>query len=301
MASALSCSCAPPITEAFDEYTKYTTSTGSNDSHSSEESEVFNTSYKKATPLFRQIEKQNWTGVLLFLKTGRWNNSIFTTNAYMRNPGEKMQAKTWVTAYDRMGDPEWSQLPLHAAISYSAPYVVIKKLVEVYPRAIQCTDNEGMLPIHLAYGFGADDNVLAILMEPFPSSLNEKGLGGRYPYECCELGPNKVRGQVYKIVSEQLTRRVTEEIHSDWKKFVMAAQESVGLNREDLTNTTLHEYLLELLKDRKKLQSIAQNTDNSSSGNPTKTATSPVSISPRKGSGRRAVWGRDKGDKKYSL
>ena len=298
MASALSCSCAPPVTDDYEESTKYTTYTGSGDTHSSEESEVFNTSYKKATPLFRQIEKENWTGVLLFLNTGRWNNSIFTTNAYMRNPGEKMQAKTWVTAYDRNGEPEWSQLPLHAAISYSAPCPVIQKLVELYPRAIQCTDNEGMLPIHLAYGFGAPDNVLAILLERFPSSINEKGLGGRYPYECCELGPNKVRGRVYKIVSEQLTRRVTEEIHTDWKRFVMA----LGLKKEDVSNKTLHEFLLELIKDRKKLQRAKKHSDNASNDeNAAKTSKSPIAFSPRKGGGRRAVWARDKSGKKYSL
>jgi ankyrin repeat protein len=227
-------------------------------SSSSDESEVLNTPYQRVTPLFRNIEKENWETVLLFLKTGKWSSSLFANmNEHMRSPAPEIQVRTWVTSYDRRGDPEWSQLPLHAAISYSAPVVVIKQLIELYPKAIQCTDNEGMLPIHLAYGFGAADNILALLMEPFPTSINEKGLGGRYPYECCELGPMKVRGKVYKIVSEQIESRVTSEIDRDWKEFAMAAQDSIGLsNKQDAFKTTLHEFLLDLLKERKELYDI---------------------------------------------
>lgn len=255
--AGLTCGCNPTADE-YDEYSKYTlstTSSVSSGSSSAAESEVLNTPYSRATPLFREIEKDNWEGILMFLQSGKWSQSIFSSSTeHMRSPGPAMQAKTWVTSYDANGQPEWSQLPLHAAISYAAPFVVIQKLVELYPRAVQCTDNEGMLPIHLAYGFGAADNILALLLEPFPSSVNEKGLGGRYPYECCELGPNKIRGKVYEIVSQQIKTRVEREIEADWKKFATVAQESVGLKKkQDLTEKTLHQFLLELLKERKEL------------------------------------------------
>ena len=255
--AGLTC-CGNPTAEDYDEdsnVTISTTSSVSTGASSAAESEVLNTPYTRATPLFREIEKENWEGILMFLQSGKWSNSIFSSStAHMRSPGPAMQAKTWVTAYDRNGEPEWSQLPLHAAISYTAPFVVVQKLVELYPRAVQCTDNEGMLPIHLAYGFAAADNILALLLEPFPSSVNEKGLGGRYPYECCELGPNKIRGKVYEIVSEQIKARVEKEIEGDWKKFATVAQESVGLKKkQDLTDRTLHQFLLELLKERKEL------------------------------------------------
>lgn len=225
----------------------------------SAESEVLNTPYTRVTPLFRNIEKENWEGVLGFLTTGRWStSSIFLNmNEHMRAPSPEVQVKTWVTSYDRKGAAEWSQLPLHAAISYSAPFVVIQKLVEMYPKGVQCTDNEGMLPIHLAFGFGAADNVLSFLVERFPAAVNEKGLGGRFPYECCELGPNKQRGKVYKIVLEQITKRVMTEIDRDWRDFAVAAQDSINLStKQDVSNLTLHEFLLALLKDRKELQEI---------------------------------------------
>jgi hypothetical protein len=84
-----------------------------------------------------------------------------------------------------------------------APFVVIQKLIQLYPEGIQCTDKEGMLPIHLAFGFGATEQVLAFLLEPFQLSMSIRGRDGRLPHECCELGPNKVRGQLYKIATDK--------------------------------------------------------------------------------------------------
>ncbi|GAX22688.1 hypothetical protein FisN_4Hh200 [Fistulifera solaris] len=270
MASALSCACGPPNTEtlAYDAYTpikhkpigKHAVLDDDTDATTamSESSEVLNQPYTRVTPLFRNIEKENWEGVLAFLSTGMWKTGFFGAGTeHMQSPGPEIQAKTWITSYDRKGNPEWSQLPLHAALSYSAPAIVVQKLIENYPKAVQCTDNEGMLPIHLAYGFGANDTVLSLLLETYPSSVNEKGLGGRYPYECCELGPNKVRGKVFKIIADQITDRVREETDKDWKDFVAAAQESIGIaNADDVSSKSLNQVLLELLKDRKELSDI---------------------------------------------
>jgi len=265
MASALSCGCSPSAPpEEFDDYqTKYTSSTddGSELSDDSGNSAVLNTPYSRVTPLFRNIEKENWEGVLHFLTTGKWSSAMFASfNEHMKSPAPGLQAKTWVTAYDSSKKPEWSQLPLHAAISYAAPHVVIQKLVELYPKAVRCTDNEGMLPIHLAFGFGSTDKVLSLLLESFPSAVNERGIGRRYPYECCELGPNKSRGKVYRLVSEQVANRVTAEIDKDWREFTVAAQESVAMpSQVDLEDKTLHEFILELLKDRKELIELKKN------------------------------------------
>jgi hypothetical protein len=266
--------CSAVVQDDFDDFTKYTVSTA--DTHASvdsDDSNVLNTSYQRATPLFKAIEKENWEGILHFLTNGRWNNSLFfSTNDHLKSPSPEIQTKTWVTSYDSSGIPEWSQLPLHAAISYSAPFVIIRKLVEIYPKSIQCTDNEGMLPIHLAFGFGASEPVLGLLLEPFPMAVNERGLGGRFPYECCELGPNKVRGKVYRIVSEQITTRVRADNDKDWRDFCNAAKQTVGLEQPfDVSNKKLTEVLLELLHDRKELNDIKmQKSSTSGSKNSTK-------------------------------
>lgn len=236
----MACACGAAVPDDYDEYSKYTMSTAhsrsSEDSDDDDDdSEVLNTSYRRVTPLFRAIEKENWEGVLSFLTKGRWSSGLLTsTNDHLRSPAPEIQAKTWVTSYDARGIPEWSQLPLHAALSYSAPFIVIKKLVQLYPKSVQCTDNEGMLPIHLAFGFGASEPVLAMLLENFPAALNERGLGGRYPYECCELGPNKVRGDVYRHVAEQITARLRREMDGEWRNFLPTAAARVGLPADDV-------------------------------------------------------------------
>lgn len=257
------CNCGTPVNLDEDEFTKYTISSVHTHSSDSDESAVFNTSYRRATPLFRAIEKENWEGVLMFLTTGKWSNSILANaHEYMKSPAPQLQVKTWVTSYDHKQVPEWSQLPLHAAISYNAPFVVIRKLVECYPKSIQCTDNEGMLPIHLAFGFGASDQVLAFLLEPFPASINERGLGGRLPFQCCELGPNKARGTVFDLVVDQVGSNIRAEVDQDWRDYLVAAQRKLNLdNALDPSNAKLSDVLLELLKNRKELEEIKKRSN----------------------------------------
>lgn len=284
--STMNCiTCNPaPDEYAYDDYTRDTVSTvASHDTQTTQDSEVLNTDYRRVTPLFRNIERENWEGVLLFLTTGKWSNSMLaSSSAHLRSPAPEIQAKTWVTAYDRKGVAEWSQLPLHAAISYLAPYVVIQKLVELYPKAVHCTDNEGMLPIHLAFGFGATDNILALLLEPFPTSMNEKGLGGRYPHECCELGPNKIRGKVYKIVTDQTIARTRDEVDKDWREFAVQAKKTVGLEGNlDVASKQLTEFILELLKDRKELVTLKKQQQQQQRASPSLQKPSAVGPTPR--------------------
>ena len=135
--------------------------------------------------------------------------------------------------------------------------MVIRKLVECYPKSIQCTDNEGMLPIHLAFGFGSSDQVLAFLLEPFPGSINERGLGGRLPYQCCELGPNKARGAVFDAVVDQVTNNVRAEVDQDWREFIDVAQRKAKMEKPlDVITTKLSDVLLELLSNRKELEEL---------------------------------------------
>uniref|UniRef100_A0A7S2YD32 Uncharacterized protein n=1 Tax=Entomoneis paludosa TaxID=265537 RepID=A0A7S2YD32_9STRA len=278
----------------YDDYTRGTiTPDVSQDSTATEDSEIRNVDYRKVTPLFQNIERENWEGVLTFLSTGRWSNSMLaSSNDHFRSPSPEIQAKTWVTAYNRRGDPEWSQLPLHAAISYLAPHVVIQKLCQLYPKGVHCTDNEGMLPIHLAFGFGAQDNVLALLLDPFPASINEKGLGDRYPYECCELGPNKTRGKVFKIVTDQVIHRTRRGMENELRDFTNQAVKTIGVaGPDDLSEKKITQFILELLKDRKELQEIKEQARASSR------SASPSSALSPKTSGKSSRIGKRKSSK----
>jgi hypothetical protein len=284
--------------EDFDDVSRLTLSTvhsngSATEDSSIEESVVMNTDYRKVTPLFQAIEKENWEVVLRFLMTGRWSDSLFeSSNKYLQSPAKEIQVKTWVTCYDRQGKALWSQLPLHAALSYLAPFVVIQKMVQLYPKAIQCTDKEGMLPIHLAFGFGATDKVLQLLLEPFPSSMSIRGLGGRLPHECCDLGPNKIRGEIFKIATDQAKEQALAEIDQEWRSFTMAAKKTVGLDQPlAITNKKLTEFILDLLKDRKELEYLKKrDAVVNSSSRKTRSSRGDASTTP-KASGGRSSWG----------
>jgi hypothetical protein len=251
--------CADPEIPLEDDYSAAGTQVSTDLSDESGESQL-RTPYQKATPLFRGIENEDWEGVHRFLNTSKWSNSFFVSSAnHMANPTPQIQCKTWVTAYDDHGREEWSQLPLHAAISYGAPAVVIQKLIDLYPDALKKRDKEGMLPIHLAFGFSAPDPVLSLLLKAYPESVQQKGPGGRLPHECCELGPNKMRGEVYCFLTEQTAVAVEQEFEATWKKCVQVNTARLQLGKDDkLEEKQLTELLTELLEDRKQLRDLKQ-------------------------------------------
>jgi hypothetical protein len=39
------------------------------------------------------------------------------------------------------------------AIVVSAPYGIVRRLIELYPQSVRCTDDQNMLPLHLASKF----------------------------------------------------------------------------------------------------------------------------------------------------
>jgi len=216
------------------------------------------TPYSRCTPLFQAIEQEDWQSILLFLNTAKWSNSMWNSTVdHLKSPAPHIQCKTWVISY-KLGKEEWCQLPIHAAISYGAPAVVVQKLVETYPECVQQRDGEGMLPIHLAFGFGSNDTVLGFLLRSWPASVSEAGPGGRLPHECCDLGPNKSRGEVFRIVAEQ-TGHAVQQSHDDlWMRCVVANSERLGLQEQQLQKRHLTDLLTELLEDRAQLQELKE-------------------------------------------
>ena len=135
--------------------------------------QILETTYEKCTPLYRRIERAEWGEILSFLDTGYWPNDFFIDPV-----SPEVQAKTWVYRFNDTDDStasttansdddgagvvkkkkkkrrlRWSQLPLHLSLVMRAPFLVIKRLVEVYPESVRCTDDQKMLPLHLASTF----------------------------------------------------------------------------------------------------------------------------------------------------
>ena len=224
-----------------------------------EKKKSLNVSYNHATPLFKAIEKQQWESVLMFLTTSKWSNGFFVSSTdHFKNPTPAIQCQTWVTCYKRGSkEEEWSQLPIHAAISYTAPAVVIQKLVDIYPDALKEFDHEGMLPVHLAFGFALPDAVLSLLLKRYPESAQARGPGGRLPHQCCELGQNKIRGEVFGLIAEQTSDLARNDQEEYYKGYIRETHKKLGLDEEVIPEEKdLKDLINGLIEDRKQLHDL---------------------------------------------
>ena len=83
------------------------------------------------------------------------------------------------------------QLPLHCALwSGRAPLQLIQYLIELYPEAVNSTDNDGNLPLHIACLMAASRNVIQLALDRFTGDdRNHRGLSvvnndGQVPLHC---------------------------------------------------------------------------------------------------------------------
>lgn len=220
--------------------------------------------YSEVTPLFRAIELEDWKGILLFLTSGRWSNSpLASSYTHMQDTSPQRQTRTWISYRGKKNELQWRQLPLHAAISYSAPLPVVQKLLELYHDAIRSTDDTGNLPLHLAFGFGSPDNVLAYLITEYPQALAAKGLQNRRPLNCCDLGPNKARGDIIQACQDYTRSCLMKNWDKHWKKSLADARKRSGMFEPMASKcNTIEEVFDELMQvkmELKKTKELARN------------------------------------------
>jgi len=127
------------------------------------------------------------------------------------------QAGMWVTRYDAedKNKVKWSQLPLHLAIVCQAPYEVIETLVQLYPQALQCTDDQHMLPLHLALRHGSSDDVVVLFLNEFPDAINAKGKNGRTAVDCALRAKDKTRGRMLELFVEKTRSCLSKNVLRD--------------------------------------------------------------------------------------
>ena len=174
----------------------------------------------KCTKLYKLMEGKNWEEILYFLETGKWyfDMTIFTSMFFGSGPDPRfIESRTWVTALDETGSVRWCQLPLHAALTFQAPFEVIKKLVEVYPESVRCADDQDMLPLHYAFRFGSEDKVLAYILEEFPQALKKKALRDRMPLDMAHYSSKPERG----VIIECYVETSIAEAKADWDAEIM--------------------------------------------------------------------------------
>lgn len=226
-----------------------------------DQANILECDYKEVTPLFKAIEQEDWKSVLIFLTTGRWSNSSLSSSyMHMTALPADSQVRTWVKCNGgKKGENSWRQLPIHAAISYQAPLPVIQKLVENYHEGLRCKDDTGNLPLHLAFGFGCPDPVVAFLIKEFPQALSIRGLQKRKPVDCCELGPNKVRGDILRAIEQHTRVGIMKDWELHWKKSLADAQQKAGIKDPGVpADKTIEEVFSEFMQVKLELEKIRE-------------------------------------------
>lgn len=181
----------------------------------------------QCTKLYKLIEEKKWEEVLNYLETGKFYDTSILSSIFGKDPEDPSVAtRTWVTSLDGKGKVRWCQLPLHAAVTFRAPFKVIESLVRVYPRSVRCADDQDMLPLHYAFRFGAEDDVLIYLLDKFPQAVGKEAVKGRLPLDMAQYGPKADRGMLIEFYVENAIQGAKEEWDREYEKIV------TGMNTE---------------------------------------------------------------------
>ena len=173
---------------------------------------------------------------------------------------------------------KWRQLPLHAALLFLAPPAVVKQLIELFPYALRCPDDKGMLPLHLAFRQAVPDDILTILLRLFPNGMHVRDSQGRLPVECVRMDFNDnntnthrpVRGMIIQSIMQQSAQKHSQQQEETLQRVQTSLKElqdkmttlETALQqmtvREKTTRTELHHQVGELELLRKSHRHLSQ-------------------------------------------
>jgi hypothetical protein len=123
------------------------------------------------TDLYQAIECKDWNQVELLF-----------ANEPQRT---QKQAATWVARKETHGKLRWRLLPIHAAVIFQSPAVIVEKLLHECPEAALAKDDQGMLPLHLAFRTkNTDWETIEELISSNPQAIFAQDRKGRTPLEC---------------------------------------------------------------------------------------------------------------------
>jgi hypothetical protein len=188
------------------------------------------------TRLYKLIEQKQWEEVVHYLETGKFFDTALLSSIFGEDPDDPSVAtRTWVTAVDKKGHVRWCQLPLHAAVTFKAPFKVIDTLVRVYPKSVRCADDQDMLPLHYAFRFGAEDDVVIYLIDKFPQATGKKAVKGRLPLDMAQYGSKADRGLIIEYYVDRAIQRAKAEWDREYGKIVS------GMKTENIEPTLVNE------------------------------------------------------------
>mmetsp|Transcript_36750 Transcript_36750/g.41058 ORF Transcript_36750/g.41058 Transcript_36750/m.41058 type:complete len:313 (+) Transcript_36750:59-997(+) len=207
----------------------------------------------QCTKLYKSIEAKQWEEILYFLENGRWyfDSTMLTSLIFGKGPDPRfIESRTWVTALDEMGSVRWCQLPLHAAITFQAPFSIITKLVELYPESIRCADDQDMLPLHYSFRFASEDRIISYLLEEFPQAIKKKALRDRLPLDMAQYSSKPERG----VIIERFVEMTVLDAKADWDHGHKKVLASMKTNSDSFLTAGL-------VETREKLQSTEKELD----------------------------------------
>ncbi|KAL7535178.1 hypothetical protein ACHAXR_006330, partial [Thalassiosira sp. AJA248-18] len=134
-------------------------------------------STSSATPTMSECDYDtNPTELYLAVQNKHWDLVVGRSTLH---PSE---VATWVTRKESDGMTlRWRLLPLHAAIVFEAPLMVIGMLISAFGHGAQCKDDQGKLPIHLCFRRDTHEEVLELLLRAYPGGMDAEDDKGRTP------------------------------------------------------------------------------------------------------------------------
>lgn len=253
------------------------------------------------TYLYQAIQDKAFLAVIDFLEDPSKQKEV------------RAECRTWVTRYEekKPNKIRWSHLPLHAALLFKAPTRVVELLMEKYPKAVRCTNDQQMLPLHLAFRYGASDAVFLMILKEFPEAMQAGDHKTRLPLDHAKDGETAKRGEIIKIYVDDAKKEVLKmkqqdqmlEVEKMMEEKESKIQELEKSNKElkDAATKAKDDYesLMQELAALKKsaATAVAQTTStvNTVAKTATKTATKTASTASAAGTkpkSKRGIFGR---------
>ena len=161
--------------------------------------------------LFRAIQSKSWYDAIILIKKEIGGSPLKLSKSIPNfMPQNKLLAVTWVYRNNRDGTTKWRITPLHAAIIFGAPIMVVQGLLDLYPQASKLKDDKGNLPMHLAFKNGSDFEMIALLIKVYQEGLQIKNGRGLLPVEC-SVQYRKNAGRILAFVKEIVAKTDSAE------------------------------------------------------------------------------------------
>ncbi|KAL9188060.1 hypothetical protein ACHAXT_006438 [Thalassiosira profunda] len=188
--------------------------------------------------------KVNPTPLFKALYAGKWEE------ARERLQSHPEEARVWVARYAKSDKMEvrWQLLPLHLFVALGGhaeeedlpdddntpPLQLLEALLEAYPQATQCSDDQSMIPLHSAIRGNASLAVVANLLDADPASVYKKDSRGRNAFVLAEKvgdrGTKSREGRHAKLTEllSEAARRVSSPAASPARSPPSSGREKEG-------------------------------------------------------------------------